>query len=127
MSKEPEIILIVDDDEDILELEKVYCQKLGFEVRSAENTQQARDWLGKNVPSAMVLDIMMPDEHGLDLCEWVRSQERLAKVPVLIVSALIGEEIIQDSLERGAADFLSKPFSETHFIEKLKRTLSKKQ
>lgn len=118
---EAETVLIVDDDEDLRQLLGLNVKQMGFKVHPAENTLVAREWLGRHVPAFILLDIMMPDGNGLDLCRWIRGQERLAKVPILIASALKDDETVQDAFELGAVDFLHKPFSIKTLREKIER------
>jgi DNA-binding response OmpR family regulator len=120
LSKRP-LALIVDDDEDLSELLAHSVGTLGFDSHCVGNTKTARDWLGKNVPALVVLDIMMPDGNGLDLCRWIRAESRLAKVPVLMASALKDDETAHDALELGAVDFLRKPFTLEILREKIEK------
>jgi DNA-binding response OmpR family regulator len=113
--------LIVDDDDNLRGLLQLGAEEAGYAAETAKDTVAAKAWLQANVPDLILLDIMMPDGNGLDLCRWVRSQERLAKVAVIITSALKDEETEQDALELGAVDFLRKPFTMDGLKEKLER------
>lgn len=125
MTENSKSILIVEDDEDIQELEKYHCEKLGFKVYTALSTAAAKEWLGKIIPTLILLDIMMPDEHGLALCDWMKANSRYNGIPVIVVSALRDEETIQDALERGAVDYLVKPFDTKQFEQKVRRAESR--
>ena len=113
--------LIVDDDEHLRSLLELGVEQMGFKAHAVANTLLAKDWLESNLPKLIVLDIMMPDGNGLDLCRWIRKQPRLAKIPILISSALKDDETAQDALEMGAVDFLHKPFTMQALREKLER------
>lgn len=114
-------IFIVDDDDDLREIAGMIFTKMKFTVSFAENVSNAKAWLSSNTPRLIVLDIMMPDGNGLDMCRWIRSQPALADVPVLVASAIADEETLQDALENGATDFIHKPYNLALFEEKLKR------
>lgn len=120
MSK-PRTALIVDDDDDLLQLVKHHVVKRGFQTHTMSDTASAKVWLKTREPAFVLLDIMMPDGNGLDLCRWIRAQERLQRVPILVASGLRDEETIQDALELGAVDFLQKPFDLKTLDEKLAR------
>lgn len=113
--------LIVDDDEDLRDLLSFNVEKMGYETHLVENTVKARAWLAKHEPAIVILDVMMPDGNGLDLCRWIRAEPRLERVPVLMTSALKDLETAQDALELGAVDFLQKPFTLMVLQEKIER------
>jgi DNA-binding response OmpR family regulator len=92
-----------------------------FSVSSADNVSKAKKWLASNTPKLIVLDIMMPDGNGLDMCRWIRLQPGLKDIPVLVASALADEETLQDALEAGATDFIHKPYNHALFQEKMER------
>lgn len=113
--------LVVDDEEDLRGLFELTIGDLGYEVRSEADGAAARAWLETNAPTIIVLDIMMPQGNGLDLCRWIRAQPRLEAIPILISSALRDEETAQDALTLGAVDFLRKPFTTQSLREKIER------
>ena len=113
--------LIVDDDEHLQELLALGLEESGYKSHIVQNTALARAWLEKNVPDLIMLDIMMPDGNGLDLCRWIKQQKALADVPIIISSALKDAETTQDALEFGAVDFLRKPFTMEALREKVER------
>lgn len=119
--KDKDWVLIVDDDEDLRDLLSFNIEKMGYETHLVENTVKARAWLAKHEPAIVILDVMMPDGNGLDLCRWIRAEPRLERVPVLMTSALKDLETAQDALELGAVDFLQKPFTLTVLQEKIER------
>ncbi|MBI4061574.1 MAG: response regulator [Elusimicrobia bacterium] len=113
--------LIVDDNEEMRALFSLGVESLGYRAHVAENTASARAWLAEHEPAIILLDVMMPDGNGLDLCRWIRSQRRIERVPVLMTSALKDAETVQDALELGAMDFLQKPFTMAALKEKIQR------
>lgn len=113
--------LIVDDNEEMRALFTLGVESLGYKAHAVENTAAARAWLAEQAPAIILLDVMMPDGNGLDLCRWIRAQRRIERVPVLMTSALRDEETVQDALELGAMDFLQKPFTMAFLKEKIER------
>lgn len=119
--KDADWALIVDDNEEMRGLFKLGVESLGYKVHVVENTSSAREWLAEQTPAVILLDVMMPDGNGLDLCRWIRAQPAIEHVPVLMTSALRDEETVQDALELGAMDFLQKPFTMAVLKEKVER------
>lgn len=113
--------LVADDQESLRSLIELTVSELGYEVHAEPDGAGARRWLEAHTPELIVLDIMMPGVNGLDLCRWARAEPRLARVPILISSALRDEETTQDALELGAVDFLLKPFGPEALREKIAR------
>jgi CheY-like chemotaxis protein len=83
-------LLVVDDSEDAQELFRIHLQRSGFEVLSAHNGQDALALLngGAHLPSLIIVDLLMPVMDGMELIESLRADERLADLPVLVVSAV---------------------------------------
>ena len=118
-------VLIVDDDEDIRDLVRMTCTHVGLETHAVENTKLARQWLGAHDASLVILDIMMPDGNGLDLCSWIRSQPKYDRLPIIIMSGIKDDETVLDALELGAVDFIRKPYSIKMLQEKITRLQEK--
>ncbi len=121
------LVLVVDDDDELRDLMVFACKQAGFSVHAVEDTRQARQWMERNEPSLVLLDIMMPGGNGLDLCRWIRAEPRFEKVPIIISSAIKDEETAQDALELGAVDFLQKPFEVKVLLEKIQRARARAQ
>lgn len=113
-------ILIVDDDKDIgLEL-KTYLEPHGYTVLNALNGGEMRKLLKVHNVDLIVLDIMMPEEDGISLCQTLR---RESSVPIIMLSAAGSEADRVSSLEIGADDFLAKPFSARELLARIKALL----
>jgi two-component system phosphate regulon response regulator OmpR len=113
-------ILVVDDDTRLRELLSRYLSENGFRVTAARDAQDARAKLvGLNF-DALVLDIMMPGESGLDFAQWLRG---MSQVPVLLLTALGETENRIDGLSRGADDYLVKPFEPRELVLRLEAIL----
>src|SRR6266478_9084839 len=101
-------ILVVDDEPIVREVVVKYLENAGFDTVRAEDGVAARELLEQKMPSAIVLDLMMPRMDGLELCRWIRAR---SDVPVIMLTAL-GEEADRIvGLELGADDYVTKPFS----------------
>jgi DNA-binding response OmpR family regulator len=109
MSKER--ILIIEDESDILSMVSLRLKSHGYEVCGAETGTIGLRLISDWVPDLVLLDLVLPELGGLDVLRCVRSDERFARIPILIVSALGEESDVVVGLELGADDYLSKPFS----------------
>jgi two-component system phosphate regulon response regulator PhoB len=115
-------ILIVDDDADILQLERFHLENDGYRTVTAENGQQALDRIKAGPVDAIVLDIMMPVMDGLELVKQLRYGLN-SDIPVIVASAKGDESDIVTALELGADDYLTKPFSMKVLLSKVKAVL----
>ncbi|MDR3197634.1 MAG: response regulator transcription factor [Planctomycetaceae bacterium] len=109
MSKEQ--ILVIEDEKDILSMVRLRLESRGFHVFTAESGELALQWLAEHNPDLILLDLMLPGMNGLEVLKHIRTDQNLAKIPILIVSALGEESDVVVGLERGADDYLSKPFN----------------
>lgn len=117
-------VLVVDDDPGLRTLLEAYLGDSGFAVETAEDGTAMWQALGRGMPDAIVLDLMMPGEDGLSLARRLRSQ---SNVPILMLSAR-GEEIDRVvGLEMGADDYLAKPFSPRELLARLRALLRRSQ
>ena len=127
MSDTHPLILIVDDDTDWSDVLAVSLKKLGYRTHVVPDTKQARAWLGgANHPALVLLDVMMPDGNGLDLCRWIRGKKEFEKLPIIINSGIKDEETAELALELGAVDFLHKPVNLDNLKHKIERLLAAK-
>lgn len=109
-------ILVVDDEEKIVEVVKSYLEHEGYEVFTAYNGKEALDMFQKVSPSLVVLDLMLPDITGEDVCKILRKKSR---VPIMMVTAKVDEESILQGLAFGADDYITKPFSLKQFAARV--------
>lgn len=113
-------ILIVDDDPEIRQLLVDYLTRNGFEAHSARDGREMGDMLGRHAVDLVVLDLMLPDADGLELCRRLRVRSNL---PVLMLTAR-GEETDRIlGIEMGADDYLVKPFSPRELLARIKGIL----
>ena len=103
-------ILIVDDNELNLKLATAVLEKEGYQTSTALNGKEALERANKNPPDLAILDVMMPDMDGYELCQRMRDTPKLAAIPVIILTALSSVDDKLKAFDVGADDFLSKPF-----------------
>jgi excisionase family DNA binding protein len=104
-------ILVVDDDEDLVELIVDQLQRDGrFEVRSVNNGFGAGMMIKEFRPDLVVLDVMLPDINGIEVCKRVRDDKTMDDVRVICISGMVEEDKIQQLRDAGANDFMKKPF-----------------
>jgi DNA-binding response OmpR family regulator len=103
-------ILIVDDDAEVLGTVWRALSRDGHEVILAESAEQAREKIVQTRPDLMVLDIMMPNQDGLQFCQELRQQEQFRTIPILFLSARWRTDDIVRGLDVGGDDYLTKPF-----------------
>jgi DNA-binding response OmpR family regulator len=113
-------VLLVDDDTELLELMNKVIEDDGrFEVRIATNGFDAGMMVKEYRPDVIVLDVMLPDINGKEVCHRVRADSTLEEVRILCISGMIEEDKIQELRLAGADDFLSKPFEIEDLIDRM--------
>lgn len=115
-------IEIIDDDADILRLLRMYLEDEGFRVITAETAEHGLALANQHHPDAIILDVLLPDQHGFNLLETLKSQPHTSAIPVLILS-IIKEKLKGMSL--GAAEYLVKPVGHTLLKATLQKILGK--
>ena len=116
-------LLLVDDDARLVAMVKDYLGSAGYEVETAETLAAGRHQLAERTNDAMVLDLMLPDGDGLDLCRELRASPRTRHLPLLMLTAR-GEPLDRIvGLELGADDYLPKPFEPRELLARVKALL----
>jgi DNA-binding response OmpR family regulator len=116
-------ILVAEDDLDIAHLLAHYLQRAGFEAELVSSGRDVLPRLRKAPPDLLLLDIMLPELDGLEVCRAVRSEPATAAIPIIIVTAR-GEETDRIvGLELGADDYITKPFSPNEVIARIRALL----
>jgi DNA-binding response OmpR family regulator len=113
-------ILVVDDEPKIVEVVTSYLKDAGYLVCEALNGRQALEVFGKESLSLVILDLMLPDITGEDICNIIRKK---SKVPIIMLTAKIEENDILKGLSIGADDYITKPFSPRQLIARVKAVL----
>lgn len=104
-------ILIVDDEAPIRELLKYNLEKEGFFTLQAENAAQAVGLSKLELPDLILLDLMLPDLSGLEVCKILKKDKLTEKIPIIMVTAKTEDEDVVAGLELGADDYITKPFN----------------
>jgi two-component system phosphate regulon response regulator PhoB len=122
------LILIVEDENDLVKTLEYNLQREGYQTRSATNGQMALEQAFQEpVPDLILLDLMLPDMSGIDICKQLRASETTRDLPVLMLTAK-GEEIDRVvGFEVGADDYVVKPFSVRELMLRVKAILRRKQ
>ncbi len=115
------LILVVDDDPDILKVLKANLEIAGFEVATATNCAETWQFINKRIPDLIVLDLMLPDGDGMDLCRELR--KRHISIPVIMLTARDGISDRVLGLESGADDYVVKPFEAIELVARIKACL----
>jgi len=119
-------VLIVDDERDIVQVLEYSLKQAGFEPVVAYDGEQARLQIQKHVPDLVLLDVMLPDAAGTDICKQLKTSPETAHVPVLMLTAR-GEEIDRVlGFELGADDFVTKPFSVRELMLRVRAVLRRR-
>jgi two-component system, OmpR family, alkaline phosphatase synthesis response regulator PhoP len=116
-------ILVVDDEEPIRELIRYNLEKESFTVVSAENGAEALRLARSEIPGLVILDLMLPDMSGLDVCRVLKNDTKTAAVPIIMVTAKTEDIDIVTGLELGADDYVTKPFSPKVLIARIRSVL----
>ncbi len=119
----PRRILVVEDEEDIVGLLTFHLEKEGYQVESAPDGALALRQAVDNPPDLVILDIMLPEVDGLEVCRRLRSNKLTASVPVLMLSARKEELDKVLGLELGADDYMVKPFGMRELIARIRAIL----
>jgi len=117
------VIAALDDEADILELLKVNLQKAGYRFEGFQEADDLFRYLGRETPSLVLLDLMLPETDGLEVCRQIRRSERLAGIPVIMLTAKGDESDKVVGLELGADDYVTKPFSVKELVARIHAVL----
>jgi DNA-binding response OmpR family regulator len=113
-------ILLIEDDTDLCSLLKFNIEKEGFSLTSLQSGKGALDLCRQVRPDLILLDITLPDSDGLNICQSIRADPELASTPVIFLTARASEADRVVGLERGANDYVVKPFFVRELIARIK-------
>jgi DNA-binding response OmpR family regulator len=116
-------ILIVEDDPDIADLLVHYLKREGFNTRTVTTGSAALAAVRTAPPDVLVLDVLLPELDGFDVCRAIRADPRTAAVPVIMLTARAAESDRIAGLELGADDYVTKPFSPKELVARVKAQL----
>src|SRR5580693_945170 len=113
-------IVLIEDDADLYSLIQYNLEKEGFTMAGAQTGKGALDLFRRERPDLIILDIMLPDSDGLDICKSIRAHAELAHVPLIFLTARASETDRIVGLELGANDYIVKPFFVRELIARIK-------
>jgi two-component system, OmpR family, KDP operon response regulator KdpE len=114
------VVLVVDDEPQIVRGLRVVLRAAGFSVQSAETKAEALDAVSVRPPDAMILDLVLPDGSGVEVCEDVR---RWSPLPIIVLSAVGDEREKVRALNAGADDYVTKPFGSEELVARVRAVL----
>jgi DNA-binding response OmpR family regulator len=113
-------ILLIEDDADLYALLKYNLEKEGFALVGSQTGRGAIEFARREKPDLAILDIMLPDSDGLDICKGMRAHPELAHIPIIFLTARASETDRIVGLELGASDYIVKPFFVRELIARIK-------
>ena len=117
-------ILVVDDEVSVTELFSMMLEMEGYRVRVVHDVQGAKNALDEEPADLLLVDIMMPEASGLELCRYVRAEPFLASTPIIVISARSQLDEVHEGLAAGADTYLLKPVSKNELIEAVQEALA---
>lgn len=120
-------ILVVDDEPDALELVEFNLRQAGYEVAGAEDGAEALETARATLPDLIVLDVMLPEMSGIEVCKVLRRDPATAGIPIIMLTAKASEIDRVLGLELGADDYVTKPFSPRELVLRVKNVLQRHQ
>lgn len=120
------LVLICDDDNLVTELVQFRLEAKGYEVVTAEDGEEALRKAGETNPSMIVLDAMMPKMDGFNVLSKLKASDAMKDIPVIMLTARKSEKDIVSALEKGAEDYMVKPFIPDELIARISRILAKR-
>jgi two-component system phosphate regulon response regulator PhoB len=120
-------ILVIDDEPDLLELVRVNLDQAGYRVETAASGKAALEQIRSSPPDLVVLDLMLPDVAGTEICRQIRADTELAGIPIIMLTAKAEEVDRVVGFELGADDYVTKPFSPRELTLRVGAILRRKQ
>jgi two-component system alkaline phosphatase synthesis response regulator PhoP len=120
-------ILLVDDEEDILEFLSYNLRKEGYKIKTASNGKSALKILGKFNPDLIILDVMMPEMDGIEVCENIRKNEKNDDVLILFLTARSEDYSELAGFSAGADDYITKPIKPKLLVSRVNAILKRKR
>ncbi len=115
-------ILVIEDDAKIRQLIKIYLEKEGYEVYTAEDGHQGAEHFEDIDPCFVIMDLMLPRINGEALCQWIR-EEQESDIPIIMLTAKVDEASKINGLKMGADDYITKPFSPQELVVRVETVL----
>lgn len=120
------LVAILEDEADIAELISVHLKRAGFSVKEFAEVGEFYSFIEMKVPDLLILDLMLPDADGFEVCKSLKKRDGFASIPVIILTARGDETDKVLGLEIGADDYVTKPFSPKELVARVKAVLRRK-
>ena len=120
MTAKPLRVLVCDDELQILRGLRIVLREAGFDVVAAQTAQAALDAAALHPPEAAIIDLVLPDGDGVDVCRQLRAWSQM---PIIVLSAVGDEDYKISALEAGADDYVTKPFNPRELVARLNAVL----
>jgi len=117
------LIAIVDDEPDILELVSINLKKASYRVKEFSDSESFFRSLTTEIPDLIILDLMLPDMDGFEVCKFLKGQDKYTSIPIIMLTARAEETEKVLGLELGADDYVTKPFSPRELAARVKAVL----
>ena len=117
-------MLVADDEPSILLSLQFLLKKAGFEVRLAHNGEEVLQAVEQSTPDLLLLDAMMPQRDGYDVCQTIRADPRWTGLPIIMLTAKSRDVERQKGMALGATDYVTKPFSTRDLVETVRKHLA---
>ena len=116
-------VLVVDDESDVADLVAYHLKAKGFAVETVNDPTQSIGIARSFLPDLVILDVMMPEINGIQICRMLRADPKLKQVPVIFLTAKVEENDRVQGLETGADDYICKPFSTKELVLRVQNIL----
>jgi two-component system, OmpR family, alkaline phosphatase synthesis response regulator PhoP len=117
-------IIIAEDEEHIGQMVSFKLERSGFNVIWKQDGASALEAVRTEIPDAVILDVMMPNMNGFEVLEAIKQDKDLKHIPVIMLTAQGQESDIVSGIDKGAADYLVKPFRPAELLARVKRLLA---
>ena len=118
-------ILVVDDEPYMLEILQARLESNGYSVITAINGEDCLKKAGEDKPDLVLMDILLPGMSGFEVAKRLKENDLTKNIPIIMVTALIGEDAIAKGLKSGATYFISKPFDSQELLTEIKTVIEK--
>jgi len=122
-----ELIAVIDDEPDIAELVTIHIRKAMFKSKSFSDAGSFYRFLEEQIPDLIILDLMLPDADGLEICKYLKKEDKFSSIPIIMLTAKGDETDKVLGLEFGADDYVTKPFSPRELIARVKAVLRRRR
>jgi DNA-binding response OmpR family regulator len=120
-------VFILEDEADIANLIVINLKKAGFRTKEFANADSFLKFLKEEIPDLLILDLMLPDIDGLEVCKYLRQDKKYSQIPIIILTAKAEEFDKVIGLELGADDYMTKPFSPRELVARVKSVLRREE